>query len=47
MGEMQINSKDEYNRKRVANGYGPHSMLKMIHQQMLEKWALDEDTEKR
>ena len=47
MEKMKINSKNEYNRKRVANGHGPHKMMEMIYQQKLEKLALDEDLEKR
>ncbi|MFW9955565.1 MAG: hypothetical protein ACFFD3_13530 [Candidatus Thorarchaeota archaeon] len=36
MEKMKINSEIEYNRNRVLNGHGPHKMLEMIQQEMLE-----------
>ncbi|MFW9925303.1 MAG: hypothetical protein ACFFDM_00905 [Candidatus Thorarchaeota archaeon] len=37
MEEMKITSKTLYNRARVRNGYGPHRMLKMIHEKKFQK----------
>ena len=37
MEEMKIDSKTRYNRARVRNGYGPHRILKMVQEQMLER----------
>ncbi|MFW9870728.1 MAG: hypothetical protein ACFFFO_11335 [Candidatus Thorarchaeota archaeon] len=37
MEEMKITSKTLYNRARVRKGHGPHRLLKMIHEQMVEK----------
>jgi len=39
MEDMKINSKDDYERNRVASGNGPHRMLKMLQKQALEKKA--------
>lgn len=36
MEKMKINSKTQYNRARVRNGYEPHRILRMIQEQMLE-----------
>jgi hypothetical protein len=45
MEEMKINSKTRYNRNRVINAQGPHMMLKMIQQKLLEKIAREEAVE--
>ncbi|MHA2602864.1 MAG: hypothetical protein AM324_012140 [Candidatus Thorarchaeota archaeon SMTZ1-83] len=37
MEKMKINSKRKYRRSRVANGYGPHEMLKMAQEKALSK----------
>ncbi|MFW9810291.1 MAG: hypothetical protein ACFFE6_13015 [Candidatus Thorarchaeota archaeon] len=37
MEDMKITSKIRYNRARIRNGYEPHRLLKMIHEQMVEK----------
>jgi hypothetical protein len=43
MERMTINSKKSYRRDRVISGRGPHEMLNMIHQQMRERLANDQD----
>jgi hypothetical protein len=43
MEKMKINSKRRYRRSRVANGHGPHKMLKMAQEKALSK---DEKEEK-
>ncbi|MFW9945147.1 MAG: hypothetical protein ACFFB7_09130 [Candidatus Sifarchaeia archaeon] len=42
MEKMKINSKRKYRRSRVANGYGPHKMLKMAQEKALSKREKEE-----
>jgi hypothetical protein len=37
MENMKINSKNEYRRNRVINGYEPHRMMEMEYQKALGK----------
>ncbi|MHA1949646.1 MAG: hypothetical protein ACXAAO_02805 [Candidatus Thorarchaeota archaeon] len=37
MEKMKINSKTGYNRARVRSGHGPHRMLSMIQEKMIQK----------
>lgn len=47
MEKMKINSKRGYTRSRVINGHGPHRILEMKRQEMLDKIAKEETTEQR
>ena len=40
--KMEIDSKKRYKQNRVLSGYGPHKMLRMEQQKMLEKAAKNE-----
>jgi hypothetical protein len=42
MEKLKLNSKRGYSRSRVINGHGPHRILEMKRQQMLEKLAKEE-----
>ncbi len=37
MEKMKINSEIGTNRNRVINGHGPHKILEMIQEEMLEQ----------
>lgn len=37
MEKMKINSEIGTNRSRVINGHGPHKILEMIQEEMLEQ----------
>jgi hypothetical protein len=43
MEKMKISSETGYKRSRVINGYGPHKMLDMLHQELSEKLAKRKD----
>jgi len=40
--KMKIDSKKRYKQNRVISGHGPHKMLRMEQQKMLEKAAKKE-----
>ena len=46
MEEMKLNSEIRYNRNRVINGQGPHKILEMVQQEMLERSAKKEEAKK-
>ena len=45
MEKLKLNSKRGYTRSRVVSGHGPHRILEMKRQQMLEKLAKEEISE--
>jgi len=45
MEKMKLNSKRGYTRSRVISGHGPHRILEMKQQEMLEKLAKKETPE--
>ena len=47
MEKMKLNSKTDYNRSRVINGHGPHRILEMIRQELLDIIAKEKTQEKR
>ncbi len=42
MEKMKLNSKIGYTRSRVISGHGPHRILEMKQQEMLERLAKEE-----
>lgn len=42
MEKMKLNSKRGYTRNRVIHGHGPHRILEMKRQEMLERLAKEE-----
>ena len=47
MEKMKLNSEIGTNRSRVINGHGPHKILEMIQEEMLERLAKKAVQEKR
>ena len=45
MEKMKLNSKRGYTRSRVISGHGPHRILEMKRQEMLERLAKEETQE--
>jgi len=45
MEKMKLNSKRGYTRSRVISGHGPHRILEMEQQEMLERLAKKETPE--
>jgi hypothetical protein len=45
MEKLKLNSKRGYSRSRVIHGHGPHRILEMKRQEMLDKIANEETTE--
>jgi len=45
MEKMKLNSKRGYTRSRVINGHGPHRILEMKRQEMLDRIAKEEISE--
>ncbi|MFW9796945.1 MAG: hypothetical protein ACFFE2_07900 [Candidatus Thorarchaeota archaeon] len=47
MEKLKINSKTSYTRNRVISGYGPHRILEMKQQKLLDRLAENEPLEER
>ena len=47
MEKMKINSKTSYTRNRVVSGHGPHRILEMKRQELLNRLVEKESLEKR
>ena len=47
MEKMEINSKRGYTRSRIIRGHGPHRILEMKRQEMLDKLAKKKKIEER
>jgi hypothetical protein len=47
MEKMKLNSKTDYNRSRVINGHGPHRILEMIQQELLDSISKNKTLEMR
>ena len=45
MEKLKINSKRGYRRSRIIHGHGPHRILEMKRQELLEKIANEETQE--
>jgi hypothetical protein len=46
MEKMKLNSKRGYTRNRVISGHGPHRILEMKRQEMLDRIAKEDNLEK-
>ncbi|MHA3962459.1 MAG: hypothetical protein AM325_002870 [Candidatus Thorarchaeota archaeon SMTZ1-45] len=47
MEKMKIDSKTSYTRNRVISGHGPHRILDMKRQEMLDRLVEKESLEER
>lgn len=45
MEKLKLNSKRGYSRSRVISGHGPHRILEMKRQEMLDRLAKEEISE--
>ena len=45
MEKLKLNSKRGYSRSRVISGHGPHRILEMKQQEMLDRLAKEEISE--
>jgi hypothetical protein len=45
MEEMKINSKRGYTRSRIIRGHGPHRILEMKRQELLERIAKEQSSD--